>query len=290
MISPRGDSFEDAVPCCSLTIRLVLWDQYFPRYLRLDHPHQIQWFKRHFSRRSISNPNCPRNQEKYLHLLKIRYTVNAQRIRTNDCNWRIEQLLRGIGTKPYKCPTKSISTDPIHKTPIIIGAVIGSLVSLMLILGGGTLLFIRKQRGITMKRCLSPNLKMIPELDAHSPPGGNKNSVLIPPMLVGGVAPASGDRRQDVIEQNEEGNPGVDEGEGRDIMSSLIHPDTSEPRGAPQEASPQPALDVVAEVVRLRTQFQQFIEERDAERVHGNVLDLSNCLPVNFIHSLQIAK
>ncbi|KAK0430088.1 hypothetical protein EV421DRAFT_2025357 [Armillaria borealis] len=150
---------------------------------------------------------------------------------------------------------------------------IGSLVSLLLILGGGTFLFICKRSQRTMKYRPSPNLKMIPELNLHSPPVRNKNSLTIAPMLAGGVAPDLGDRSQEIVEQNSEGNPTEDVEERRNSISSPVHVDASEPQGVPQQEVPQAALDVVAEVVMLRTQFQQFIVEREAERVHGNVLD-----------------
>ncbi len=93
-------------------------------------------------------------------------------------------------------------------------------------------------------------------------------------MLSGRVGPDVGDRRQEIAEQNLEENPTEDEGERRNSFGTPVHVDASEPRGAPQQEGPHAALDdVVAEVVRLRTQFQQFIVEREAERVHGNALD-----------------
>ncbi len=105
---------------------------------------------------------------------------------------------------------------------------------------------------------------MIPELPSHSPPVRNKNGETITPMLSGRVGPDVGDRRQEIVEQNPERNPTEDEGERRNSSDT---PDAS-------ELAQQDALDVVAEVLRLRTQFQQFIVEREAERVQGNLLDL----------------
>ncbi len=172
--------------------------------------------------------------------------------------------------------SSSNSTHRDHKTPIIIGAVIGSLVSLLITFGGGTFLFIRKQRhrNWNSKHCLSPNPKIIPELNLHSPPVRNKNGETITPMLVDGVVPDLGDRSQEIVEQNPEGNPTEDEEERRNSISSPVHVDTSESQRATLQEGPQAALgDVVAEVVRLRTQFQQFIMEQEAERVHGNALD-----------------
>ncbi|PBK60580.1 hypothetical protein ARMSODRAFT_982243 [Armillaria solidipes] len=173
-------------------------------------------------------------------------------------------------------PPSSNSINRNHKTHIIIGAVIGSLVSLLLVFGGGAFLFIRKwrPRNRNSRHRLSPNPKIIPELNSQSPPVSDKNSETITPMLVGGAAPHLGDQSQEIVEQNPEGNPTEDEGERRNSISWPVHVHISEPQSAAQQEGPQAALgDVVAEVVRLRTQFQQLIVEREAERVHGNELD-----------------
>ncbi|SJL17831.1 uncharacterized protein ARMOST_21395 [Armillaria ostoyae] len=169
-------------------------------------------------------------------------------------------------------PPSSSSIHRNHKTPIIIGAVIGSLVSLLLVFGGGAFLFIRKRR--RRNRNSTTNLKITQELNSHSPPVGNKNGETITPMLAGGVVPDLDDRSQEIVEQNPEGNPTEDEGERRNNISSPVHVDISEPQVPPQQEGPRASLgDVVAEVVRLRTQFRQFVVEREAERVHGNELD-----------------
>ena len=120
-----------------------------------------------------------------------------------------------------------------------------------------------------MKHRLSPNPKIIHELNSHSPPVRNKNSETITPTLAGGMTPNVGSGSQEPVEESPEGNP-TDEGGERDSIGMPVHVDTSEPQSAPQQEA---ALDVVAEVVRLRTQFQQFIVEREAERVQGNLLD-----------------
>ncbi|SJL17858.1 uncharacterized protein ARMOST_21422 [Armillaria ostoyae] len=125
-------------------------------------------------------------------------------------------------------------------------------------------------RNRNSKHRLSPNLKIIPDLNSHSPPVGNKNGETITPMLVDGAAPDLGDRSQEIVEQNPEGNPTRDEGERRPRVGTPVHVDNSELQVAPQREA---ALDVVAEVVRLRTQVQQIIVEREAERFHGNALD-----------------
>ncbi|KAK0430908.1 hypothetical protein EV421DRAFT_1930276 [Armillaria borealis] len=169
-------------------------------------------------------------------------------------------------------PPKSHSTHQNRKTHIVIGAVIGSLVSLLLIFGGGAFLCIRrrKHRNRKMKHRLSPNPKIIHELNSHSPPVRNKNSEAITHTLAGEMAPNVGSGSQEPVEESPEGNPTDEEGERRDSIGTPVHVDTSEPQSAPQQEA---ALDVVAEVVRLRTQFQQFIVEREAERVQGNALD-----------------
>ncbi len=93
-------------------------------------------------------------------------------------------------------------------------------------------------------------------------------------MLAGEMTPNEGDRSHDTVEQNTEGGPIEDEGERRNSIGTPVHVDTSEPQSAQQEEVPQAGLDdVVAEVLRLRTQFQQFVVEREAERVQGNAFD-----------------
>ncbi|PBK82605.1 hypothetical protein ARMGADRAFT_1090187 [Armillaria gallica] len=163
-----------------------------------------------------------------------------------------------------------------HKTPIIIGAATGSLVFLLFIFGGSTFLFIRKgrHRNWKLKHRLSPNFKIIPEINSHPPPVRNKNGETITPILVDRVALDTGIGSQEIVEQNPEVNPTEDEEERRNSISSPVHVDTSVSQIAAQQDDPQAALgDVVAEVVRLRTQVQQIIIEREAERVHGNALD-----------------
>ncbi|KAK0219576.1 hypothetical protein EDD85DRAFT_797226 [Armillaria nabsnona] len=88
-----------------------------------------------------------------------------------------------------------------------------------------------------------------PEVEASSIPKSevrNKIGEIITPMLRGVMAPDLEDRSQETVE---EADP------------------TEE--GPQQEA----VLDVVAEFLRMRTQLQQIIVEREAERGHGNVLD-----------------
>ncbi len=101
----------------------------------------------------------------------------------------------------------------------------------------------------------------MPEFPSQSPPVRNKIGEII---LRGVVAPDLEDRSQETIE---EADPTEDEGERRNTVGTPLHVDNSE--GPQQEA----ALDVVAEVVRMRTQLQQIIVEREAERGHGNVSD-----------------
>ncbi|PBK79362.1 hypothetical protein ARMGADRAFT_1172422 [Armillaria gallica] len=169
-------------------------------------------------------------------------------------------------------PPNSNSTHGNHQTSIIIGAVIGTLVSLFL-LGGGAFLFIRQRKRRTQKHRLSPNLKIQPELDLYSPPVGNKNSETVSPMLEDEVAPDLVDISPDTVEQSPEGNPAEDERGRRDSVETHLHADTSELQSAQQQEGSHAALDVVAaEVLRLRVQVQQLIE-REAERVQGNAFE-----------------
>lgn len=70
------------------------------------------------------------------------------------------------------------------------------------------------------------------------------------------------------------GTPTEDERERRDSTCTPMHIDTSESQSPQQREAPQAALgDVVAEVLRLRTQVQQLLAEREAGRVQSNALD-----------------
>ncbi|PBK60551.1 hypothetical protein ARMSODRAFT_1009254 [Armillaria solidipes] len=160
-----------------------------------------------------------------------------------------------------------------HETSIIIGAVIGSLVSLLL-LGGGAFLFIARQRKRrNLKHRLSPNPKIQPELDFHSPPVGNKDSETVSPMLEGEMTPDLPNITTDTVEQSLDGNPAEDERERRNSIETHLHADTSEPQSTQQQEGPHAVLDdVAAEVLRLRVQVQQLIE-REAERIQGNVFE-----------------
>ncbi|SJL17836.1 uncharacterized protein ARMOST_21400 [Armillaria ostoyae] len=131
--------------------------------------------------------------------------------------------------------------------------------SLLLVFGGCAFLFIRKRRprNRNSKHRLSPNPKVIPEIDSHYLPVGDKNSETITPMLAGEMRPNMGNGSPEPVEQNPEGDPVEDEGERRNSIGTAVHVDISEPQSAAQQEGPQVALgDVVAEVVRLRSQFQ----------------------------------
>ncbi|PBK60557.1 hypothetical protein ARMSODRAFT_982222 [Armillaria solidipes] len=109
------------------------------------------------------------------------------------------------------------------------------------------------------------------QFNSHSPVR-NKNSGTIT-MLDGEMTPNLGDRSPDIVERSPEGNPTDDDRERRNLIETRLRINTSEPQSARQETPPQAALgDVVAEVLRLRSQFQQFIE-REAERAQATVLD-----------------
>ncbi|KAK0430897.1 hypothetical protein EV421DRAFT_1743578 [Armillaria borealis] len=184
-----------------------------------------------------------------------------------------QQYLQGISIKHYHYPTNPNSTPHQHrkhKTSVIIGAVIGSLVSLLLLCGGGAFLFIRQRKHRNLKHRLLSNPKIIPGFNSHSPPVRDKNSEI---MLEGEMTPNLGDRSPDIVERSPEGNLTDDDGERRNSIETRLRVNTSELQSARQEAPPQAALgDVVAEVLRLRTQFQHFIE-REAERAQATVLD-----------------
>ncbi len=70
-------------------------------------------------------------------------------------------------------PPRSVSAERRTRGCDIIGAVIGSLAFLMLILGGGVFFFIRRQRHRNLERHLSHSPKMIPELSSRSSPVGS---------------------------------------------------------------------------------------------------------------------
>lgn len=79
---------------------------------------------------------------------------------------------------------------------------------------------------------------------------------------------------QDTIGGSGTGTPTEDERESRDSTGTPLHIDTSESQRPQKREDRQAALgDVVAEVLRLRTQVQQLIAEWEAERVQSNGLD-----------------
>ncbi|KAK0219550.1 hypothetical protein EDD85DRAFT_1028924 [Armillaria nabsnona] len=169
-------------------------------------------------------------------------------------------------------PPNSNSTHGNHKRSIIIGAIIGTLVSLFL-LGGGAFLFIRQRKRRISKHHLSPNLKIQPELDLHSPPVGNKNSETVSPMLEDEMTPNLADISPDTVEQSPEGNPAEDERERSDSVETHLHAETSEPQSAQRQEGSHAVLDdVAAEVLRLRIQVQQLME-REAERVQVSAFE-----------------
>ncbi|SJL17815.1 uncharacterized protein ARMOST_21377 [Armillaria ostoyae] len=177
---------------------------------------------------------------------------------------------------PSQNDSSDNSTAPsssYHKTSIIIGAVIGSLVSLLLLGGGAFLFIVRQRKRRNLKHRLSPNPKIQPELDLHSPPAGNKNSETVSPMLEGEMMPDLPNISMDTVEQSLDRNPVEDERERRNSVETHLHVDTSEPQSAQQQGGPHAALDdVAAEVLRLRVQVQQLIKQ-EAERIQGNVFE-----------------
>ncbi|KAK0219561.1 hypothetical protein EDD85DRAFT_989024 [Armillaria nabsnona] len=180
---------------------------------------------------------------------------------------RVIQVLQSTET----APPESNSTHQNGKASIVIGTVIGSLVSLLLLLVGGTFLFIRKRRQRNLNRGLLPNPKIIPEIYSHSPPLRNENSEIVSPTPAREVVPHMQDGSCETAEDIPGGNP--TDG-GRERGNSIRNPDASDPQSEQQQERLQAAFDVVSEVFRFRTQFQQFIVEWEAERVRGGALDL----------------
>ncbi|KAK0229589.1 hypothetical protein EDD85DRAFT_794074 [Armillaria nabsnona] len=79
---------------------------------------------------------------------------------------------------------------------------------------------------------------------------------------------------QDTVGGNGTGTPTGDERERTNSTGMPLHLDTSESQSPRQWEALQAALgDVVAKVLRLRTQVQQIIEEWEAGRVQSNALD-----------------
>ncbi|KAK0435567.1 uncharacterized protein EV420DRAFT_1770561 [Desarmillaria tabescens] len=204
-------------------------------------------------------------------------------------------------------PPKSDSTDQDHnrkhERSIIIGAVTGSLVSLMLILGGGTILFIRRRKHRSLKHRISPNPKIIFQrqsiLPPHPSPAGamsKENGATISPMFAGEMAPSSTNLQEGhlrMADRDLEGSPTEDERQRRDDISTVFAPlpvRPSEPREpqirrSTQQVGPQTSTeeegphagtaalgDVTGEILRLRTQVWQLLV-RESERAQGNSFD-----------------
>ncbi|KAK0209681.1 hypothetical protein IW262DRAFT_1416634 [Armillaria fumosa] len=171
------------------------------------------------------------NRRKYT----IEGITNQTAVVTIVAAQRFEVTSSGDGAAPSSSSTESVKstgTSP-RRTSIIIGAVLGTVVSLMLLIEGGAFLFICHRRRQNWKHCrLSPNPKVHPEpepgLDQglHSPPVGNKNSETVSPMLEGETTPNTGDVITDTVEQSPEGNPFEEEGERRNSIESHWHVET----------------------------------------------------------------
>ncbi|KAK0440859.1 uncharacterized protein EV420DRAFT_1769178 [Desarmillaria tabescens] len=204
-------------------------------------------------------------------------------------------------------PPKSDSTDQghnrKHERSIIIGAVTGSVVSLMLILGCGTILFIRRRKHRSLKHRISPNPKIIFERQSiwspHSPPPGamsKENGVTISPMFAGEMVQSSTNLQEGhlrMADRDLEGSPTEDERQRRDDIGTVFAPlpvGPSEPREpqirrSTQQVGPQTSTeeegpqadtaalgDVTGEILRLRTQVWQLLV-RESERAQGNSFD-----------------
>ncbi|KAK0492618.1 hypothetical protein EDD18DRAFT_1409006 [Armillaria luteobubalina] len=150
-------------------------------------------------------------------------------------------------------PMNLNSTHRSRRAPIIIGAVIGSLLALLLLFG----------------HHLSGYPKMVPGLNSYSLPVGNRHNKIISPMLADEMAPDVGTGSLELVEGGPQRNGiEVDDGEQRSNIATPVHNNISEgpsPRG---ENLQSPLDDVGAEVLRLRDQVLQLVE-----RVQGNAFD-----------------
>ncbi|KAK0219548.1 hypothetical protein EDD85DRAFT_988992 [Armillaria nabsnona] len=148
-----------------------------------------------------------------------------------------------------------------HKTSIIIGTVLGSLVSLLLLIGCTTFMFMRqrKERNLN-RRLLEPDPMIISE-NLHSPPR-EKNSETVSRMLVGETMPNLQERRCETAEV-------VPTDGGRERRNSIGNPVASDSQGAPQQVP----SDVMAAVVRSMNQLVQLFMNREAQRAQGGSLD-----------------
>ncbi len=109
---------------------------------------------------------------------------------------------------------------------------------------------------------------MIPELSSQSSPVG------LVQKQIREMTPHGEGGSQDTVGGSGTGTPTEDERERTNSTGMPLHLDTSESQSPRQREAPQAALgDVVAEVLRLRTQVQQLIAEREAGRVQSNALD-----------------
>ncbi|PBK80684.1 hypothetical protein ARMGADRAFT_1068830 [Armillaria gallica] len=149
-----------------------------------------------------------------------------------------------------------------HKTSIIIGTVLGSLVSLLLLIGCTTFMFMRQRKERNLNcRLLEPDPMIISE-NLHSPPPREKNSETVSRMLVGETMPNLQDRSCETVEE-------VPTDDGRERINSVGNPLASDPHGAQQQAP----LDVMAAVVRSMNQLVQLFINREAQRARRNSLD-----------------
>ncbi|KAK0465762.1 hypothetical protein IW261DRAFT_1522666 [Armillaria novae-zelandiae] len=163
-------------------------------------------------------------------------------------------------------PTSNL-TSRNHRISIV-GTVIGSVVSILLVFGSGVFLFIRRRRRRDFDRLLLPHPELLSELNSHSPPVASVHKQSREMMLY-----VEGEIHR-AVDGSETGNPIEDGRERRDDPGVSLHIDTSESESPEEQEAPQSAFrDVVTEVRRLRMQVQELITERETGRVQANALD-----------------
>lgn len=194
-------------------------------------------------------------------------------------------------------PSEGLAHGNRHrKASIIIGAVLGSVFSLLFLFGGATFLFIRRRKYRRLKDSLIPNIKITSErqsmlsLSPPSRPMEKEASEPISPVSI----PLSTNLADIQLPISEQDLEGLEENamERRNSRFAACTPscvDTSEPQmggRAGQQAGPQATTgeegpqastaatgDMAAEILMLRTQVRQLIFEQEADGIPGGISD-----------------
>ncbi|KAK0464157.1 hypothetical protein IW261DRAFT_1624017 [Armillaria novae-zelandiae] len=208
-------------------------------------------------------------------------SVNASLSPIPETGWLTSsssQLVQSTITAPpsFTESVQSIATDPpnlnsthrSHRASTIIGAVIGSLMSLLLLFAGGIFLFRRRRRHRNFWHRLPVSPKIVSERNSYSPPVGNKNTEAISPMLAGEMTPDIGTGSQEPVEESPERDGTKVDGERRSSIATSVHNTISEDPSLREEDPQAPLDDVGVEVLRLRDEVLRLVE-----RVHTNAFD-----------------